>query len=104
VTALLVIMAVGAGTFGYRAVMFALLGGRRLPAWTERPLALVGPAAIGALVGAMVLTDHDRFDPATWTDLAAVGAAFFTVRRTGDVFRGLLAGFACLWTLTAIGM
>jgi branched-subunit amino acid transport protein len=103
VTAWLVILAVGAGTYGYRAVMFALLGNRRLPAWTDRPLALVGPAAIGALVGGMLLTDHGTFDPAGWVELVAVVAAFVAVRRTGDVFHGLITGFALLWMLGAIG-
>jgi branched-subunit amino acid transport protein len=104
VTAWLVILAVGAGTYAYRAVMFAVLGTRRLPLWTDRPLALVGPAAIGALVGGMLLTDHGRFDPAGWVEVLAVVAAFLAVRRTGDVFRGLLVGFACLWALGAAGL
>ena len=35
-------------------------------------------------------------------ELAAVGASFVAVRRTGDVAKGLLAGFVVLWALAAV--
>ncbi|MCB9373546.1 MAG: AzlD domain-containing protein [Microthrixaceae bacterium] len=47
-TAWLVILAVGAGTYLLRASMFVLVGERPLPAWMTAPMALVGSAAIGA--------------------------------------------------------
>lgn len=100
----LVILAVGIGTYALRSAMFVVLGNRQLPAWTARPLAFVGPAAIGALVGGMVLTDHGRFAPAGTAELVAVLAAFVTVRRTGDVARGMMVGFPVLWALVALGL
>lgn len=103
-TTWIVIVAVGLGTYVLRASMFVALGDRSLPAWTERPLAFVGPAAIAALVSGMVLTDHGSFAPAGAVELAAVGTAFVAVRRTGDVAKGLLAGFAVLWALAAAGL
>jgi branched-subunit amino acid transport protein len=98
-----VILAVGIGTYVLRSAMFVVVGNRELPAWTARPLAFVGPAAIGALVGGMVLTDHGRFAPAGTAELVAVAAAFITVRRTGDVARGMVVGFPVLWALIALG-
>lgn len=84
--------------------MFALVGPRHLPAWTDWPLALVGPAAIGALVGGMLPTNRSGFDPADWTEIIAVTVAFVVVRRSGDVFGGLVAGFACLWIPEVAGL
>jgi branched-subunit amino acid transport protein len=103
-TAWLVIVAVGLGTYALRASMFVMLGERQLPAWTERPLAYVGPAAIGALVGGMVLTRHGDFAPAGAAELVAVAVSFEAVRRSGDVAQGLLVGFPVLWALAAIGL
>lgn len=103
-TAWLVILAVGLGTYAFRASMFVALGDRTLPAWTERPLAFVGPAAIAALVSGMVLTDHGDFAPAGAVELTAVATAFVAVRRSGDVAKGLLAGFVVLWALAAAGL
>lgn len=102
-TVWLVIVGVGIGTFLFRATMFVLLDDRNLPAWTDRPLALVGPAAIGALVGGMVLTSEGRPGVAGLPELCSVVAAFATVRVCGDVSRGLFAGFAVLWALTWLG-
>lgn len=102
-TAWTVILAVGLGTFAFRAVTFGVLGGRSLPGWTDRPLGFVGPAAIGALVGAMVFTHHGRIEIAGLAELGAIVAAFMVVRRTGDVARGLLIGFPILWALSALG-
>ena len=57
-TAWLVICTVGLGTYAFRAVTFAIVSARGLPDWMDRPLAFVGPAALGALVGGMLLTAH----------------------------------------------
>ena len=102
-TAWLVILAVGAGTYAFRAVMFAVLAGRSLPGWVERPMAFVAPAAIGALVGGMVLTDGGSFGPAGVAEVGAVTAGFLAVRRSGDVLYGLAVGFPVLWALSALG-
>jgi branched-subunit amino acid transport protein len=102
-TVWIVVLAVGIGTYAFRAVMFAVLAGRSLPAWTERPMAFVGPAAIGALVGGMVLTSDGSFGPAGIAELGAVAAGFLVVRRSGDVLHALLVGFPVLWALAAIG-
>ena len=100
----LVLLGVGVGTYCFRVAMFVLVGDRQLPAWTDRPLAFVGPAAIGALVGGMLFTSHGRFDAVGLAELASVAAAFVTVRRTGDVAKGLMVAFPILWLLTAANL
>jgi branched-subunit amino acid transport protein len=98
VTAWIVILAVGVGTYALRAMTFAMVGARGLPEWTHRPFAYVGPAALGALVGGMLLADHGHADLPGLAETAAVAAAFVTVRRGGNVARGILVGFVVLWT------
>ena len=95
----LVIILVGLGTYSFRAVMFGVLAERDLPAWTERPFSFVGPAAIGSLVGGMLLTEHGRLDPSGLVELVAATVAFLTVRRTGNVAHALLVGLPVLWLL-----
>ena len=102
-TAWLVICAVGLGTYAFRAVTFAVVSARGLPAWTGRPLAFVGPAALGALVGGMLLTAHGSAEIPALAEAGAAAAAFVAVRRTGNVARGLMVGFPVLWALTWLG-
>lgn len=98
-TAWLVICAVGLGTYALRAVTFAIVSERGLPAWAERPLTFVSPAAIGALVGGMLLTAHGSASVPALAEAAAATAAFVTVHRTGNIARGILVGFPVLWGL-----
>ena len=102
-TAWLVIVAVGLGTYAMRAVTFAVVSERGLPAWAERPLAFVGPAAIGALVGGMLLTADGTAELPALAEGGAAVAAFLTVHRTGNIARGMLVGFPVLWGLTWLG-
>lgn len=96
----LVVIAVGLGTYAFRAFAFLVVGDGGLPAWTRRPLAFVSPAALGALVGGMLLTGHGHAEVPGLAEAVAVAAAFVTVRRTGNVGRGILVGFPVLWALT----
>jgi branched-subunit amino acid transport protein len=100
VTAWLVVCAVGLGTYAFRAVTFAVVSDRGLPAWAERPLAFVSPAAIGALVGGMLLTAHGSTAMPALAEAGAAVAAFVTVHRSGNVARGIVVGFPVLWALT----
>lgn len=102
-TAWLVIAAVAVGTFAFRASMLLALGGRQLPAWTDRPMALVGPAAVAALVASLVLTSGGRFVAPPIPVLAAVAAGFLVTRRTGNVMHAFAAGLPVFWLLTAVG-
>ena len=98
-TAWLVICAVGLGTYAFRAVTFAVVSARGLPAWAQRPLAFVSPAALGALIGGMLLTSHGTAELPALAEAGAAVAAFVTVRRTGNIARGLAIGFVVLWLL-----
>lgn len=101
-TAWLVVVAVGLGTWCLRAVMFATVDARSLPAWVDRPLAYVGPAALGALVGSMLFTHGGAIQFAGGAELVAAAAAVVTVRRTGNVALGMATGFPVMWLLGAV--
>jgi branched-subunit amino acid transport protein len=102
-TAWIVIVSVGVGTFIFRSVLFVVVGDRALPAWTDRPLSYVGPAAIAALVGGSMLIEQGRFAPAPGGDLIAVVATFVFVQRTRNIALGLVLGLAVLWCLAVVG-
>ena len=101
-TAWLVILAVGAGTYLLRASMFVLVGERPLPAWMTAPMALVGPAAIGALVGSMVLAGHGGAVPTASPELVAVVAGGLAVRRSGNVLHAFAVGLPVMWLASAL--
>lgn len=99
-----VIVAVAAGTYALRASMFVVVGTHGLPRWSERPMALVGPAAIAALVASMmVIADGTLVAPAL-SELLATAAAFVAVRRTGNVMHAFTFGLPVFWAATAIGL
>lgn len=99
-TTWVVILAVGLGTYAFRAVTFAVVSARGLPAWAERPMAFVSPAAIGALVGGMLLTTHGSVEVPALAEASAAVTTFAIVHRTGSIARGILVGFPVLWALT----
>jgi branched-subunit amino acid transport protein len=80
--------------------MFLLLGARTLPPWTERPMSLVAPAALAALVGSMVMTQHGAVQVLPLPELLAVVAGFLAVRRSGNVMHAFTVGMPVLWTTT----
>jgi branched-subunit amino acid transport protein len=93
----IILLAVAGGTYALRASMFVLLGGRALPAWTERPMTFVAPAAIAALTISMLFTRDQALDPAPLRELAAVAAGFVAVRRTGNVMHAFIVGLPVFW-------
>ncbi len=99
-TAWLVIIAVGVGTYGLRASMFVVLAQRSLPAWTETPLALVAPAALAALVASLLFTKNGTIAPAALPEIAAVGVGYLAVRRSGNVMHAFIAGMPVMWVLS----
>lgn len=96
-TAWIVFIAIGAGTYALRASMFVLLGDRSLPAWTDTPLALVAPTAIAALVSSMMFTQGGHAAFASTPELAAIAGAFVITRRTGNVMYAIAAGLPLFW-------
>jgi branched-subunit amino acid transport protein len=102
VNAWLVIVAVGAGTYGLRASMFVVLGRRSLPAWTTTPMALVAPAAVAALVSSIVFTHGGSVQMPALVELAAIVGGFAAVRRTGNVMLAFAVGLPLFWIATAL--
>ncbi len=102
-TAWLVIVAVAIGTYALRVSMFLVLDSRDLPAWTERPMALIGPSAVAALVASLVLTSDGRAALPGAPTAAAIVVGFLAARRSGNVVHAFAAGLPAFWLLTAIG-
>lgn len=96
-TTWLVIAAVALGTYGLRVSMFLIVGRWTLPAWTDRPMALVGPAAVAALVASLVATSGGRVATPSAPVVAALAAGFLATRRSGNVMHAFAAGLPAFW-------
>ena len=101
-TAFVVIVAIGLGTYALRASMFVLVGARALPARVDDALRLVGPAAVAALVATMTFSHAGSIDPRPAPELVAIAVGYVAVRRTGNVVYSFVAGLPTLWVLTAL--
>ncbi len=101
-TAWIVLIAIGMGTYALRASMFVALGGRTLPAWTATPLALVGPAAIAALIATMAFTSNGNAEVASAPEVVALVTAFVVTRRTGNVMHAITIGLPTFWIATLL--
>jgi branched-subunit amino acid transport protein len=98
----IVILAVGAGTYLFRASMFVVLGQRSLPAWTTTPMGLVAPAAVAALVASLLFTSGGQIEAVPAAEIAAVAVGFLAVRRSGNVMHAFVAGMPVVWILDAV--
>ena len=101
-TAWIVILAVGLGTYALRASMFVILGRRELPTWTVTPMSYVGPAAIAALTASMLFTTAGAIETPPLAELGAVLAGFAAVRRTGNVAHAFAVGLPMFWLLSVV--
>ncbi len=98
----LVISIIAAGTYLMRASMFVVFGGRDLPAWVNRPMTLVAPAAVAALVSSTLTVDAGAVSMPAAAELLAVVAGFAAVRRSGNVMHAFVAGLPVFWLLSAL--
>ena len=101
-TVWILIAVIGAGTFGLRISMIALLGRiPRLPPTVERVLRFVRPAVLAALIApAVMLLDGELaflspFNPR----LAAAVVATVVAWKTGNVLLTIAGGMGVLWIL-----
>lgn len=99
-TAWIVIIAVGLGSFLLRATMFAFVNTKPLPATLDTTLGFVGPAAIAALVATHTFTQAGAIEPAPMAELVAIAAGFVAVKRSGNVMHAFTVGLPVLWLLT----
>lgn len=100
-SAWLIVVAVGAGTYLARVSFIGALGHRRLPAVAERALEYVAPAVFAALVFPAVLLRDGSIDvaPATNPRLVAAALAALVAWRSKSVVAVLAVGMGALWIL-----
>jgi branched-subunit amino acid transport protein len=101
-TAWLVIIAIGIGSYAMRAVMLALVSSRPPPASIDSAMRHLGPAAIAALTATMAFTRAGSIRPLPIAELAAIAAGFITVRRTGNVLHAITVGLPTMWLITLL--
>lgn len=102
-SAWLVILAVGAGSYLLRVSMIVLVGGRGSSARFERASAFAAPSAFAALAaGGVTAACAGAGAPGAVAPLAAVAAAVVAVRRTGSPHVAIAVGMPTLWVLNAL--
>ena len=101
-SALLVVVAIGIGTYLIRLSFIGLVGDGELPVVLRRPLQFIAPAVLAALVVPAVLRPEGQVD-VTLDNLrlpaALVAAA--VAWRTRSVAATTVAGLGVLWLLQA---
>lgn len=101
--ALLIVVLVGAITYGMRAVVIVALAGRAIPVPVERALRNVGPAVLAAL--AVNLAAGGEGGPhLEVAEAAAMVVAGLTGWWKRNLLFSLFAGMTTLWVLTAVGL
>lgn len=102
-TAWLVVLLAGLGTYLFRISMVVLADRVTLPEKLTRATAFVAPAAFAALAATGVTASVVGLDLAgALPPLAAVVIAVAAVRRTGRPYLAVVAGMPTLWLLTAV--
>lgn len=102
-TAFLVILVAGLGSYLFRISMIVLAERVELPEPLERASGFVAPAAFAALAATGVVAASLGADPAAAVaPLGAVVGAAVAVRLTRRTYAAPLAGMPLLWLLTAV--
>lgn len=102
-TAFIVIVLAGLGSYLFRISMIVLAERMRLPEPLERASAFVAPAAFAALAATGVAAASLGADVATAVPpLGAVVVAAAAVRMTRRSYAAPLAGMPVLWLLTTV--
>jgi branched-subunit amino acid transport protein len=101
VTAFLVVVAVGAGSYLFRITMLAFGARSGLPPIVERAATYAVPISFAALAAA-ALADDLRTADAPVAPVLSVIVAIVAVRRTGSAHAALIAGMPTFWLLSAL--
>ena len=102
-SAWIVIMTAGLGSYLFRLSMIVLISRITMPPDLERASGLVAPAAFAALAAAGVAAACSGLGSTGATaPLAAVAVAVIAVLRTGSPQGAILAGMPALWVATAL--
>ena len=102
-TAFVVVLAVGAGSYLFRVSMLVLAARVGLPPVLERAARFAVPVSFAALA---TIALADRVAEASGGEalapIVAVAVAVAAVRRTGSPHAALLAGLPTVWAVTAV--
>jgi branched-subunit amino acid transport protein len=98
-SAYLVVLAVGLGSYAFRVSMLVLAARTGLPSVVERAARYAMPVSFAALATTAVANHVET--SAALPPLAAVAVAVVAARRTGSARAAILAGMPTLWLLTA---
>lgn len=102
-SAWLVVLAVGLGSYLFRISIVVLVDRIGAPARFERASAFVVPAAFAALAaGAIIATTTGGGAAQAVPPLVAVGVAVAAVHRTGSPYMAIAVGMPILWVLGAV--
>lgn len=101
-TAWLVILAVGAGSYLFRLSMVALAGRAGSSDRFARASTFVVPGAFAALATGGIIGGLGGYGTGWVAPLAAVGVGVVAVRRTGSSHAAMVAGMPTLWILHAL--
>jgi branched-subunit amino acid transport protein len=101
-TYLLIIMAIGVGTYLTRLSFVAAFGRSGVPEWLQSPLRYVAPAVLAAIVAPAVISPGGVVDVTTANPKFAAGAvALLVALRTKSVAWTIVVGMAALWLIQA---
>jgi len=102
-TALMVILVAGIGSYLFRVSMIGLVARVAVPASVERASAFVAPTAFAALAATGVVAASLGSQPAAVAaPLGAVAGAMVAVWLTRRPYAAPLVGMPLLWLLTAL--
>lgn len=100
-SAYLVVLAVGLGSYAFRISMLVLAARTGLPPIVERAARYAVPVSFAALA-TTAIADQVATAGAPLPVLAAVAVAVVAVRRTGSSHAAIAAGMPTLWLLSAV--
>ncbi len=100
-SAFLIILAVGIGTYVTRSIFIVALANRRIPPLVMKALEFVAPAVLAALVVSLVLRPDGSFDVGApeLAGFVAGGAAIYVKR---NFLLAAILGMSAFWIVRAI--
>ncbi len=103
-TNLIIVIAVGLGTYLLRLSFIAIVGDRTMPDWALVPLRYVAPAVLAALVAPAVLLHDGALDVSPASNPRAIAAlvAIVIAWKTKNVVAVIVAGMSVVWVLQAV--
>jgi len=103
VVSVVIVLAVGLGTYVARLSFIGLLGSRRLPITLERALEYIAPAVLAALVLPAVIRPEGAIDLSVDNlKLFAALSAAIVAWATRNVLATIATGLGMLWLLDAL--